>query len=42
PVHLHFMIQAPGFEKLITALYPSGDPYLHSDAVFGVNTSLIV
>ncbi|ESK93176.1 intradiol ring-cleavage dioxygenase [Moniliophthora roreri MCA 2997] len=42
PAHLHFMIQAPGFEKLVTALYPSGDSYLHSDAVFGVKTSLIV
>ncbi|KAK7033902.1 hypothetical protein VNI00_012526 [Paramarasmius palmivorus] len=42
PAHLHFMIQAPGFEKLITAVYPRGDPYLYSDAVFGVRTSLIV
>ncbi|KAG5641920.1 hypothetical protein DXG03_003966 [Asterophora parasitica] len=42
PAHLHMMIEAPGFEKLITALYFEGDPYLTSDAVFGVRTSLIV
>ncbi|CAK5273525.1 unnamed protein product [Mycena citricolor] len=41
PSHLHMMLEAPGFEKLITALYPSGDPYLQSDAVFGVKSSLI-
>ncbi|KAJ7498093.1 intradiol ring-cleavage dioxygenase [Mycena galericulata] len=42
PAHLHMMLEAPGFEKLITALYFKGDPYLTSDAVFGVKTSLIV
>ncbi|KAG6805034.1 hypothetical protein H0H93_005921, partial [Arthromyces matolae] len=36
------MIEAPGFEKLTTALYFEGDPYLTSDAVFGVRTSLIM
>ncbi|KAG8950164.1 hypothetical protein FRC04_008019 [Tulasnella sp. 424] len=42
PAHLHIMIEAPGFETLVTALYPQGDKYLKSDAVFGVKTSLIV
>ncbi|KAG5636903.1 hypothetical protein H0H81_006438 [Sphagnurus paluster] len=42
PAHLHIMIEAPGFEKLITALYFEGDPYLSTDAVFGVRKSLIV
>ncbi|KAK1224673.1 hypothetical protein PQX77_012419 [Marasmius sp. AFHP31] len=42
PAHLHVMIEAPGFEKLVTALYPRGDPYISSDAVFGVKTSLMV
>ncbi|KAG9016060.1 hypothetical protein FRB90_003687 [Tulasnella sp. 427] len=42
PAHLHIMIEAPGFETLVTALYPRGDKYLKSDAVFGVKTSLIV
>ena len=36
------MIEAPGFRKLTTALYPEGDPYLASDAVFGVKKSLVV
>jgi len=41
PAHLHFMIQAPGFETLITHVFRSGDDYLDSDAVFGVRSSLI-
>jgi protocatechuate 3,4-dioxygenase beta subunit len=42
PAHLHIMIEAAGFHKLTTALYPSGDMYLSSDSVFGVKKSLIV
>ncbi|KAJ7709024.1 intradiol ring-cleavage dioxygenase [Mycena rosella] len=42
PAHLHMMLQATGFEKLTTALYFKGNPYLTSDAVFGVKSSLIV
>ncbi|KAJ7065439.1 intradiol ring-cleavage dioxygenase [Mycena amicta] len=42
PAHLHMMLEADGYEKLVTALYFKGDPYLYSDAVFGVKTSLIV
>ncbi|THU91963.1 intradiol ring-cleavage dioxygenase [Dendrothele bispora CBS 962.96] len=42
PAHLHMQIEAPGYEKLTTALYPRGDPYISSDAVFGVKSSLIV
>ena len=42
PGHLHFMIQAPGYEKLVTHLFVRGDEYLDSDAVFGVKDSLIV
>lgn len=40
PAHIHFMIMHPEYEKLITALYPEGDPYISSDAVFGVKSSL--
>jgi len=36
PAHLHFMIKAPGYETLITHVFRSDDPYLDSDAVFGV------
>lgn len=42
PGHIHFMLQKDGYEKLVTALYPRGDPYETSDPVFGVKESLIV
>ncbi|HEY7131271.1 MAG TPA: intradiol ring-cleavage dioxygenase [Candidatus Limnocylindrales bacterium] len=41
PAHLHFLIDAHGFERLITHVFVAGDPYLDSDAVFGVRTSLV-
>jgi hydroxyquinol 1,2-dioxygenase len=41
PAHLHFMITAPGYETLVTHVFRKGDPYLASDAVFGVRESLI-
>jgi len=41
PAHLHFMISAPGHEMLITHIFVQNDPYLESDAVFGVKKSLI-
>lgn len=41
PAHLHFMITAPGYRRLITHVFRNGDRYLDSDAVFGVRSSLI-
>ena len=41
PAHLHFRIRAPGFQTLVTHIFRDGDPYLDSDAVFGVRSSLI-
>ncbi|MDE2615682.1 MAG: intradiol ring-cleavage dioxygenase [Burkholderiales bacterium] len=41
PAHLHFMIEAPGYERLITHVFRNGDPYLDSDVVFGVRSTLI-
>ncbi|QBK03530.1 hydroxyquinol 1,2-dioxygenase [Hylemonella gracilis] len=41
PAHLHFMIEAEGYETLITHVFRRDDPYLDSDAVFGVRQSLI-
>ena len=41
PAHLHFKIEAPGYETLITHVFRKGDPYLASDAVFGVRESLV-
>jgi hydroxyquinol 1,2-dioxygenase len=41
PAHLHFMIFADGYEPLVTHVFRKDDPYLQSDAVFGVRSSLI-
>ncbi|QDL36059.1 intradiol ring-cleavage dioxygenase [Rhodoferax sediminis] len=41
PAHLHFMIRAEGYETLVTHVFRNGDPYLDSDAVFGVRQSLV-
>lgn len=42
PAHIHFMIGADGYETLVTHLFIKDDPYLDSDAVFGVKDSLVV
>ncbi|MFC3677724.1 intradiol ring-cleavage dioxygenase [Ferrovibrio xuzhouensis] len=41
PAHMHFLVSAPGFDRLTTHVFVAGDTYLDSDAVFGVKTSLI-
>ena len=41
PAHLHYIITAPGFETLTTHIFDPDDPYIHSDAVFGVKESLM-
>jgi protocatechuate 3,4-dioxygenase beta subunit len=41
PAHIHFVITAPGCQKLTTHLFDSADPYLRSDTVFAVKDSLI-
>lgn len=40
--HLHFMISAPGYRRLVTQLFVAGGEYLDSDTVFGVKVALIV
>jgi hydroxyquinol 1,2-dioxygenase len=42
PAHTHFLVTAPGFQRLVTHTFVAGDTYLDSDAVFGVKESLIV
>jgi hydroxyquinol 1,2-dioxygenase len=42
PAHIHFIVSAPKYETLTTALYIQGDKYLESDAVFGARKSLAV
>ena len=41
PAHLHFRIQAPGYETLITHVFRQDSDYLDADAVFGVRQSLV-
>ncbi len=41
PAHLHFMIEAPGYQRLITHVFRNHDQYLDSDVVFGVRQSLV-
>ncbi|WP_322516651.1 intradiol ring-cleavage dioxygenase [Rhodopseudomonas palustris] len=41
PAHVHFLVNAPGYEPLVTHVFVEGDKYLESDAVFGVKDDLI-
>lgn len=41
PAHLHYIIKADGFESLTTHIFDPDDPYIDSDAVFGVKASLL-
>ncbi len=41
PAHLHYILEADDFEPLITHIFDPDDPYIHSDAVFGVKESLL-
>lgn len=41
PAHVHLMVTAPGYRRLITHVFEEDADYLDSDAVFGVKPSLI-
>jgi catechol 1,2-dioxygenase len=41
PAHLHFIVSKDGFDTLITHIFDPDDPYIDSDAVFGVKKSLV-
>lgn len=41
PAHVHFLVDAKGYEPLITHVFIGGDKYLDSDVVFGVKDELI-
>jgi len=41
PAHVHFLVNASGYEPLITHVFIDGDKYLDSDVVFGVKNELI-
>ncbi|WP_448628167.1 dioxygenase family protein [Geodermatophilus sp. URMC 64] len=42
PAHVHFLLNVPGYEPLITHLFQEGADYLDSDVVFGVKEELVV
>jgi len=42
PAHIHFLIAAPGYRELVTALYFADDDHVDSDTVFGVSRSLVI
>ncbi|MGE3285812.1 MAG: dioxygenase [Pseudonocardia sp.] len=42
PAHVHFLLDAPGYEPLITHLFQEGAQYLDSDVVFGTKQALVV
>ena len=41
PAHVHLIVSAPGYRTLVTELFDADDPYLDSDAVFGVRAALV-
>lgn len=42
PAHVHFLLDEPGYARLVTHLFPEGTEYLDSDVVFGVKDALVV
>lgn len=41
PAHLHYIVEADGYDRLTTHIFDPDDPYIDSDAVFGVKKSLL-
>ncbi|ALM85903.1 intradiol ring-cleavage dioxygenase [Bordetella sp. N] len=41
PAHMHFIVTAPGFQTVVTHTFVGDDPYITSDAVFGVKDTLV-
>jgi hydroxyquinol 1,2-dioxygenase len=42
PAHVHFLINVPSYEPLITHLFQEGADYLDSDVVFGTKRELVL
>ena len=42
PAHIHFLVEAPGYHRIITHIFQAGDQYIDTDVVFGVKEPLIV
>ena len=41
PAHIHFLVDAKGYEPLVTHVFIEGDKYLDTDVVFGVKDDLV-
>ena len=41
PAYLHYILETDGFETLVTHIFDPDDPYIQTDAVFGVKESLM-
>ena len=41
PAHIHFILSAPGYQKIITHLFKRGTEFIENDVVFGVKQDLI-
>ena len=41
PAHLHYIVGAEGYEEITTHIFVPDDPYIDSDAVFGVKAGLL-
>lgn len=42
PAHIHFLVEEPGYARLITHLFREGADYLATDVVFGTKDALVV
>lgn len=42
PAHVHYRVEAAGHRPVTTHVFVAGDPYLDSDAAFGVKSELVV
>lgn len=41
PAHMHFLVTAPGYQRIVTHTFVGDDAYLTDDAVFGVKETLV-
>jgi protocatechuate 3,4-dioxygenase beta subunit len=41
PAHIHFKIDAPGHERLVTQVFFPDDPYLENDTIGAVKPALV-
>jgi len=41
PAHFHVIVSAPGYQTVVTEIFDCDDPYLATDAVFGVRQGLL-